>query len=141
MRKIGIYLFFIISFIFTYFLFNKSTFTQKAFTPQTPKSYGYINSASVSLAKGEIFNFSLLDQNGKYTELYRFKKYKFITIIAINPVRNNLEFITKLDRVINNNQNAITKYFFIYPGEELSRNMIMKFGTSNQILTPILLDP
>ncbi len=63
------------SFIFTHFTFNQS-----GESSLKPIGYGYKNSQSKAI--GEILNFSLLDHNGVYQELYRQTDVDNILIVS-----------------------------------------------------------
>lgn len=106
-----------------------------------PKTYGYINPKSLSNAKGETPNFSLLDHSGKYFELYRSKKHQYLLFIAINPMNINAIKLSELENRINKLSKLKIKLFFILPSEKIDRDQINTLAKNANLNSSILLDP
>lgn len=140
MKIIGIVLFLSLGIIGYYQFFQKQKHHNTLGENPSPKAYGYINPKALSKAIGDVFNFSLLDQNGNYFELYRLKKFQEIILIAIKPNAANLKIIISLDHKIKLDTNGKRKYYFIYPGNNISRSSISEFALQAKLTTPILLD-
>lgn len=136
MQKARFYFFIAIGVIIILLVLSK----QKPVDDFSPKTYGYINPQNITTAKGEIFNFSLLDQNGNYFELYRQRKYKKIILIAVNPTNGNMPVLSSIDQAINLQRNTDVNYYFIYPGDQLQRSEVEKNAARFKINTAILLD-
>lgn len=121
---------FAISGIATYF---SSYFQNKNFIQ--PVGYGF--KKTTSRATGDIPNFSLLDHQGNFQELYRQTDVNYILIVAsdINCV-DNKELVAKLNQTLNSQ----LKIFFITPNQHSDRLQMLTLNNQNNYSIPYLLD-
>jgi peroxiredoxin len=107
------------------------------------KSYGYGFKSKIALskAKGEIPNFSLLDHNGDFFELYRNFDKKAIVIISQG---NDCPIIQKFSSVINDLKNKFESqnvlFLMINANIQDDRQSIIDEAKNYGISLPILMD-
>jgi hypothetical protein len=104
--------------------------------------YGYKNLNAISSAKGEIANFSLLDHQGVFQELYRNSDAKAIVIISQG---NDCPIIQKYSSIINDLKNKYESdkihFFLINANQQDTRQAIIEEAKSYNFKIPILMDP
>lgn len=111
-------------------------YTKPAFTP-----YGYGFRSQISSAQGEIANFSLLDHNGVFHELYRLSDASAVVIISQG---NDCPIIQRYSQTLleleKKYKNANVKFFLLNSNRQDDRESIIKEAKNYGIRFPILLD-
>jgi hypothetical protein len=106
-----------------------------------PVGYGYKNPNALASAKGEVGNFSLLDQNGDFHELYRHGDAKAIVIISQG---NDCPIIQKYSKIINDIKNKYTSknvvFYMLNPSKADTRESIQNEVKEYGYELPILMD-
>ncbi|MFA6236696.1 MAG: redoxin family protein [Bacteriovorax sp.] len=108
----------------------------------TIAGYGFKSKTALSVANGEVGNFSLLDHLGRYQELYRNFDAKAIVIIAQS---NDCPIIQKYAAALNElkkkYESKNISFFMINPNKNDVRDTVAKEVADYKYEIPILLDP
>jgi hypothetical protein len=107
----------------------------------SPIGYGYTNPNFIKNSKGEISNFSLLDQNGNYHELYRYSDKKAIVIISSKlACQLPATFFKNINSLASDFSHENIAFFFMNSNINESRIDIAKNSIKKAITIPTLLD-
>ncbi len=119
---------------------NSSRFFTNSNKTFIPLGYGF-KSTRITNAKGEINNFSLLDQNGVFHELYRNLDSKAIVIIGQQRnCENDRKTIPLVNELYSRYLNKKISFFYLNSEKEDSRLSLINLAVQNNIPFPILID-